>query len=85
MFLRCQVRTTSHRIPGPLYNVLIRPVRSFLVWQWKPEENRTAIAHGIRTCRNFDRIMDWAKENQLQHHIDLSVHIEDDIEIPIIF
>ncbi|KAJ7741199.1 hypothetical protein DFH07DRAFT_751173, partial [Mycena maculata] len=48
-----------------------------VVWQWstrfKEAEQRDDILH---TCRNFDRIQDWAKERSMGLLPDLSVYLE---------
>lgn len=38
----------------------------------------------MHSCRNFDKIVDWAKAHQRNGHFDEDVHIVDDIEIPLI-
>lgn len=49
-----------------------------VVWQWsaqyKEAEQRDDIMH---TCRDFDKIQEWAKEHSMGALPDLSVYIEE--------
>ncbi|KAJ7625180.1 hypothetical protein B0H17DRAFT_1218853 [Mycena rosella] len=57
---------------------------SVIVWQWRQSNNSTmGMANVAHTCRKFDKLQDWAKEHALKIHYDDTVHIEDDIVIPI--
>lgn len=56
---------------------------SLEVWQWDYVGNKAAVSTStIHSCRNYDKIVDWAKAHQRVEHWDVSVHIEDDIVIP---
>ncbi|KAK7028988.1 hypothetical protein VNI00_014698 [Paramarasmius palmivorus] len=52
-----------------------------IVWQWsersKAAKERSDVIH---TCRNFDRIRDWARDHFLDHQQDMSIFIDDDLE-----
>ncbi|ESK95529.1 hypothetical protein Moror_12715 [Moniliophthora roreri MCA 2997] len=52
-----------------------------IVWQWsersKAAKERSDVVH---TCRNFDKIRDWAHDHFLDHQQDMSIFIEDDLE-----
>jgi hypothetical protein len=56
------------------------------VWQWNEKINSvagySAIAH---SCRNFDKIKEWALDRRLHDWIDMDFYIPDDLEIPIIY
>ncbi|KAJ7445295.1 hypothetical protein FB451DRAFT_975033, partial [Mycena latifolia] len=58
---------------------------NMIVWQWEDASNttihKTNVAH---TCRNFDKLQDWASVHEMVIELDPTVHIEDDIVIPII-
>jgi len=57
---------------------------SLVVWQWGEVENRASIRMDtVHSCRNFDRIADWAKAHRRRKHFNMTVHVEDDIEIPV--
>lgn len=32
----------------------------------------------VHSCRNYDRVVDWAKENRIKQHFDWSTHVEVD-------
>jgi hypothetical protein len=58
------------------------------VWQWSDRLNRIAARDDVvHTCRDFDKIRDWAKDPL--HFLppedfeeqDLYIHIEDDLEV----
>jgi len=51
---------------------------STLYWEWIPESQR-ALAHAetTHTCRNFDRIWQWAFEHKLDGDFDSYVHVAD--------
>jgi len=57
---------------------------SLVVWQWVESANRaTPRMDVVHSCRNFDTIVDWAKAHPWDRDFDLTVHVEDDIEIPV--
>lgn len=58
---------------------------STIVWVWE-EETHTAKPSGtvLHSCRDFDKLRDWAKEHHISVHFDDSVYMEDDLSIPVI-
>ncbi|TCD61028.1 hypothetical protein EIP91_009151 [Steccherinum ochraceum] len=61
----------------------IRQALILVVWQWDEEEQRALVAmNTVHSCRNYDRIVDWAKAHRRTTHFNANVHVEDDIEIP---
>jgi hypothetical protein len=56
------------------------------VWQWNEQldsvAGHSAIAH---SCRNFNKIKDWARERRIHEWIDEKLHVDDDLEIPVIY
>ncbi|KAJ7138306.1 hypothetical protein C8R44DRAFT_607441, partial [Mycena epipterygia] len=57
---------------------------SVVVWQWDDLVKTTKVQGKIaHTCRKFDKLHDWAKEHGLKTKYDPTVHIEDDIVVPI--
>ncbi|KAE9403033.1 hypothetical protein BT96DRAFT_879063 [Gymnopus androsaceus JB14] len=57
-----------------------------LVWAWDEEKNktlgRTDIVH---ECRDFSKIQQWAEVHHMQGTFDESVHLENDLDIPIFY
>jgi hypothetical protein len=48
--------------------------------------NAVAISSSIaHSCRNFDKVKEWALERRLHDPIDMYRYIPDDLEIPIIY
>jgi hypothetical protein len=56
---------------------------SVIVWQWR-NETQLVHPHGgiVHTCRNFEKISEWAKENKAAVNVDCEKYISDDIVIP---
>ncbi|KAJ7691571.1 hypothetical protein B0H17DRAFT_1062933 [Mycena rosella] len=74
----------SHCVDWLRQSLMCAGDTSTIVWQWNDSRNRTeatmATAH---TCRKFDKLQEWAEERMLKIDYDETVHIEDDIVIPI--
>lgn len=50
--------------------------RSPLVWQWSEALNQSYIEMSIaHSCRNYDKIADWAKAHRLDVDFDESIHV----------
>ncbi|KAJ6472637.1 hypothetical protein DFH09DRAFT_1007721 [Mycena vulgaris] len=57
---------------------------SVIVWQWEKSMNASIVKGNVaHTCRKFDKIQEWAKERKVVKMPDPTVHIEDDIVVPI--
>ncbi|KAJ7263055.1 hypothetical protein C8J57DRAFT_1334565 [Mycena rebaudengoi] len=57
---------------------------SVIVWQWADFAKESIVKGNVaHTCRNFEKLQDWAKERTLLDVYDPSVKIEDDIVVPI--
>lgn len=60
-----------------------------IVWTWSdPHDGRAPFNGGhvntIHTCRNFDKIWQWAKESEMNGEFDINVPYEDPkLDIPI--
>ncbi|KAF7796236.1 hypothetical protein EIP86_007410 [Pleurotus ostreatoroseus] len=54
-----------------------------IVWVWSNRDQRAYIDMDIvHSCRNYDRVIDWAKENRIKQHFDWSAHVHvDEAEI----
>lgn len=49
---------------------------STLFWEWSVDANHlVGNPRTTHTCRNFDKIRDWAKANRVQGDLDVSVHV----------
>jgi len=52
-----------------------------IVWQWDEKAQRSFIrTDTLHSCRNFENIRKWAKENQLDREMIFTVHVEDDLD-----
>jgi|SRR5580692_3392837 hypothetical protein len=57
---------------------------SVVVWQWSNKDERVHPQAGIvHTCRNYEKIVNWAKKNKPREVFDFDVNVEDDIVIPV--
>lgn len=75
----------SHCLENLRQSVMCASDISLIVWQWVEEANVAAISMDtIHSCRDFDRIVDWAKAHERATSFNVHVHIEDDIVIPLI-
>ena len=53
------------------------------VWQW--DKNLSAVvghSSQAHSCRNFDKLLDWTLERQLEEWIDIRLYVEDDLPNP---
>lgn len=58
---------------------------STYVWQWDPKDSVVRpTGNVVHTCKDYDRIVEWAKAHHLNTHFDNRVYVEDDLEVPII-
>ena len=50
------------------------------MWEWSEEEQQAVPNMDVvHSCRNYDAIVDWAKENHIKYTWDKSIHELDDI------
>ncbi|KAJ7840997.1 hypothetical protein B0H13DRAFT_1731986 [Mycena leptocephala] len=72
----------SHCVEWIRSSIMCHSDISVVVWQWDARANytmpRTNVPH---TCRNFDAIQEWARENSLEGDFDFTVHVEYDLEV----
>ncbi|KAJ7449171.1 hypothetical protein FB451DRAFT_753621 [Mycena latifolia] len=74
----------SHCIDWIRQSIMCNGDTSVIVWQWSPFMNASIVKGNVaHTCRKFDKLQDWGKEHMLQKMYDPTVHIEDDIVVPI--
>jgi len=51
-----------------------------MVWTWDEEAQRSfPRSDTLHSCRNFEKIQEWAKDNQVNGEVILTVHVEDDL------
>ncbi|KAJ7696318.1 hypothetical protein B0H17DRAFT_929641, partial [Mycena rosella] len=74
----------SHCVDWIRQSLMCNGDTSVIVWQWQDSKNTTMVKGNVaHTCRKFDKLQDWAKEHILKNKYDPTVHIEDDIVVPI--
>lgn len=70
------------KLPSETSKTQRRDVDSLVIWQWSETAQKAIIRQdNVHSCRNFDKVVEWAEEHELQGHFDDTVHIVDDIEI----
>ncbi|KAF7345278.1 hypothetical protein MSAN_01904500 [Mycena sanguinolenta] len=75
----------SHCIDWLRQSIMCHVDTSVIVWQWNSRANESQVKGNVaHTCRRFDKITEWAKERVLVNTYDPTVHIEDDIVIPVL-
>jgi hypothetical protein len=63
----------------------ISPHLFYHSWQWDARANASLVKGNVaHTCRKFDKITEWAKQRVLVNAYDPTVHIKDDIVVPIL-
>ncbi|KAI0079448.1 hypothetical protein K474DRAFT_1639618 [Panus rudis PR-1116 ss-1] len=73
----------SHCVDSIRQSLMCASDISLIVWQWSEEKHQAVVKmNTVHSCRNYDRIVDWAKDHRQDIKFDLHVHVEDDIEIP---
>ncbi|KAJ7449173.1 hypothetical protein FB451DRAFT_1410910 [Mycena latifolia] len=76
----------SHCVDWIRQSIMCNSDTSVIVWQWDNAKNKTAVQGNVaHTCRRFDKMQHWGKEHMLQNVCDPTVHIEDDIIVPILY
>lgn len=51
------------------------------IWIWDEVRQRSVPRlDTVHTCRNFEKIRDWAKIHHLEKELIYTVHVEDDLE-----
>ncbi|KAH6904504.1 hypothetical protein BKA70DRAFT_1296991 [Coprinopsis sp. MPI-PUGE-AT-0042] len=76
----------SHCIDSVRQSLMCNADISVNVWQWS-EEVRAVVGYSTNahTCKNYNKIQGWARENRLHKWIDIQTHIPDELpDIPII-
>lgn len=74
----------SHCVDSIRQSLMCSSDISTIVWQWSESLQKVIVKGNVaHTCRNFDRIRDWAKERTLRTEHDVSMNVEDGIIIPI--
>ncbi|KAJ7667179.1 hypothetical protein B0H17DRAFT_1088947 [Mycena rosella] len=77
--------SVSHCIDWLRQSIMCHVDTSVIVWQWDPRANASLVKGNVaHTCRKFDKITEWAKQRVLVNTYDPTVHIEDDIVVPVL-
>ncbi|KAJ7349881.1 hypothetical protein DFH08DRAFT_807217 [Mycena albidolilacea] len=72
----------SHCVEWIRSSIMCHSDISVVVWQWDAQANYTVPKTNVpHTCRNFDAIQEWARENSLEGDFDFTVHVEDNLEV----
>ncbi|KAJ7869753.1 hypothetical protein B0H14DRAFT_2726991 [Mycena olivaceomarginata] len=75
----------AHCIDWIRQSIMCHADTSVIVWQWDPQTNASIVKGNVaHTCRKFDKITEWAKQRVLVNAYDPTVHIEDDIVVPVL-
>ncbi|KAJ7460139.1 hypothetical protein FB451DRAFT_1371669 [Mycena latifolia] len=72
----------SHCVEWIRSSIMCHSDISVVVWQWDARANYTMPRTNVPyTCRNFDAIQEWARDNSLEGDFDFTVHVEYDLEV----
>ncbi|KAJ7120010.1 hypothetical protein C8R46DRAFT_1019907 [Mycena filopes] len=70
----------THCVEWLRHSIMCHSDTSVVVWQWNTELNQTSPNTTIpHTCRNFEPIQEWSRQNSLTGKMDLKVHVPDDL------
>ncbi|KDQ29973.1 hypothetical protein PLEOSDRAFT_1037801, partial [Pleurotus ostreatus PC15] len=75
----------SHCLDSIRQSLMCSSDVSLIVWRWD-EEAGQSFPRGdvVHRCRDFDRIKEWALENQLGNHFNTSVHAVHGLPMPLL-
>ncbi|KAK7044215.1 hypothetical protein VNI00_007937 [Paramarasmius palmivorus] len=74
----------SHCLDWVRQSIMCHADTSVIVWQWEDWANETIVKGDVaHTCRNFEKIRDWAKERTLGVKFNGKPHLESNIQVPI--
>jgi len=75
----------THCVDGIRQSLICSADISLIVWKWIESENQVMPRNDVvHSCRNFDKIAEWAKSHMWEIDFDLHMRVDDDIKIPII-
>ncbi|KAJ7139280.1 hypothetical protein C8R44DRAFT_605676, partial [Mycena epipterygia] len=73
----------SHCVEWIRHSIMCQSDTSVIVWQWDPKDNGSFPEVGVpHTCRNFDAIRQWGKDNTLAGKFNSSTYVPDDLPTP---
>ncbi|KAF7359820.1 hypothetical protein MVEN_00707300 [Mycena venus] len=76
----------SHCVDWIRQSIMCNSDTSVIVWQWEDYLNASVVKGNVaHTCRKFDKLQTWAKNRTLRKAYDPTVHIEDDIVVPVFY
>ncbi|KAF7437552.1 hypothetical protein PC9H_004394 [Pleurotus ostreatus] len=75
----------SHCLDSIRQSLMCSSDVSLIVWRWD-EEAGQSFPRGdvVHRCRDFDRIKEWALENQLGNHFNTSIHAVHGLPMPLL-
>ncbi|KAJ7168013.1 hypothetical protein C8R46DRAFT_1191963 [Mycena filopes] len=75
----------SHCVDWIRRSIMCSSDTSVIVWQWDERQNASVVKGKVaHTCRKFDKLKAWAEDRMLLGAYDPTVHIEDDIVVPVL-
>lgn len=75
----------NHCVEGLRQALMCAADISIIPWSWDDGAQKALPSSQIvHSCRNFDRIRDWAERHRPIIEFDGSVRVEDDITVPVI-
>lgn len=75
----------SHCIDSIRQSLMCSADISVNVWQWSQELSAVVgYSTQAHSCRNFDKLKDWARSRRIQDWIDIRLFVEDDLPTPAI-
>ncbi|KAG7444782.1 uncharacterized protein BT62DRAFT_951836 [Guyanagaster necrorhizus] len=73
----------SHCIDAIRQSLMCNADISVNVWQWSQELSAVVgYSSQAHSCRNFDKLRDWARERRIHEWIDIRLFVEDDLPDP---
>ncbi|KAJ7890379.1 hypothetical protein B0H13DRAFT_877701 [Mycena leptocephala] len=73
----------SHCVDWIRYSIMCHSDTSVIVWQWNDRvQQSTPKARVPHTCRNFELIQDWGRQNAMTMEYNDTIHIPDDLPAP---
>ena len=76
----------SHCVDSIRQSLMCNADTSVNVWQWtKTYRNVIGRVNVAHSCRNFEKIKQWALDHRMHQWIDMEEFIEDDLDIPVIY
>ncbi|KAF7341323.1 hypothetical protein MVEN_01868600 [Mycena venus] len=73
----------SHCVDWIRESIMCHSDTSVIVWQWNERvQQSTPKARIPHTCRNFEPIREWGRQNEITVDYNDTIHLEDDLPVP---